>query len=81
MTKPTICLYCNHYRRSGSGKVVWYEQRCAAVHEQPVADYVNGYIPGPKDKGEMKYCRDVNNGNCQFFQPVSLVTRGLRLLH
>ena len=63
----TACKHCKHmldlYKNVQAGKI-WYSFKCAAVKNEPLFDPIEGTYEEP----EYKYCREVNGGNCVFFE-------------
>lgn len=77
----TICVECKHHRhivKNRAAPHVWYNHFCGAVEHAPVIDCVTGErgFSSGNDLGrgivtqdQFAYCRDINQGNCEYFSP------------
>ncbi len=74
----TICVNCRHHRyKNPYAPEVWYNHLCAAVELEATVDPVTG-AAGFLDKNDLgrtyitedRYalCRDINHGNCEYYQ-------------
>ena len=59
----TACKDCKEIAR-GPHINIWYNHRCLAVREPNSFDYMSGEMR----LGDYAYCRDVNHGNCEYFE-------------
>ena len=65
--KLTACKDCKHMispfvnKTPPGGRTSF---KCAAVKNEPIFDPLEGIFEQPKQK----YCREVNGGNCVFFE-------------
>ena len=59
----TICVLCEHHRLEGDPKH-WGSHVCAKEKQQEYVDPVTGMT----FVNPLPYCRDINKGNCPFYE-------------